>query len=280
MIQSLFSGVSGMLVNQDEMDQIGNNIANANTTGFKATEANFSESFVQLTRAATDNEPVGQSLGLGVQVDNTTTDFSQGVFQTTNVPTDMGINGSGFFTVQSITGINYVTRNGDFIEDNDGNLRTPDGNYLMGVMGTTPPTSPSTGYPPDKIQIPTTITATGSPVVSFAVDSTGTITATGADGSTQTVGFVTLQSYNNDNGLIPIGNGLYQYGTAAGANQYFQASVAGAGTVQTGVLESSNVDLSTEFANMIIAQRGFEASARVITVSDDMLQTITNLKQQ
>jgi flagellar hook protein FlgE len=116
--------------------------------------------------------------------------------------------------------------------------------------------------------------------VSFAVDSTGTITATGADGTTQTIGFITLQTYNNDNGLVPIGNGLYQYGAAAGTNQYYQASVDGTGTIQTGVLESSNVDLSTEFANMIIAQRGFEASARVITVSDDMLQTITNLKTQ
>jgi flagellar hook protein FlgE len=150
----------------------------------------------------------------------------------------------------------------------------------MGVMGTTAPTSPTAGYPPDQIQIPATMTASGSPVVSFTVDPTGTITATGQDGSTETVGFVTLQNYNNDNGLVDVGNSLYQYADAAGTNQFYQASQAGAGTIQTGVLEASNVDLSTEFANMIIAQRGFEASARVITVSDDMLQTVTNLKQQ
>jgi flagellar hook protein FlgE len=280
MIQSLFSGVSGMLANQTEMDVIGNNIANANTTGFKGSDANFTESFEQVSREATANEPVGLGVGLGTEVSSTTTNFNQGVFQTTNVPTDMGINGSGWFTVQSVSGNNYLTRNGDFIEDSSGFLRTPDGSYLMGVMGTTAPTSPTAGYPPDQIQIPTTMTASGSPVVSFAVDSTGAITATGQDGSTETVGFITLQSFNNNNGLVDAGNSLYQYATAAGTNQYFQASQAGAGTIQTGVLEASNVDLSTEFANMIIAQRGFEAAARVITVSDNMLQTVTNLKQQ
>ena len=279
MIESLFSGVSGMLTNQSEMDIIGNNIANANTTAFKSSTADFTESFMQISRAATVNQPVGIGVGLGAQVAGTTTDFSQGVFQTTNVPTDMGINGNGWFTVQTVGGTNLLTRDGDFVEDSNGYLRTPDGGFLMGVMGTTAPTTPTAGTPPDKIQIPATITATGSPVVSFAVDSTGAITATGQDGSTQTVGFITVQKFSNDNGLVNLGSNYYQYAAAAGTDQYYQASQAGAGTIQTGVLEASNVDLSTEFANMIIAQRGFEASAKVITTSDQMLQTVTNLKQ-
>jgi flagellar hook protein FlgE len=278
MLQSLFSGVSGMLANQSEMDVIGNNIANANTTGFKGSTADFTESFLQVSRAATANDPTGLAIGLGAQVNSTETNFSQGVFQTTNVPTDMGINGNGFFAVQSVSGANYVTRNGAFIEDSNGNLRTTDGNFLMGVEGATPPTSPTTGFPPDKIQIPQTM-ASGSPVVSFTVDPTGTITVTGQDGTTAVAGYVTLQNYNNPNGLADIGNSLYTYQVAAGNNQFSQPSNTGTGTIQTGVLEASNVDLSTEFANMIVAQRGFEAAARVITVSDNMLQTVTNLKQ-
>ena len=280
MIQSLFSGVSGMLANQTAMDVIGDNIANANTDGYKSATANFVSSFEQVTSAATANSPVGLQVGLGVNVGSTETNFNQGVFQTTNVPTDMGINGNGFFAVQTVSGTDLVTRDGDFVEDSNGYLRTPDGGFLMGVMGTTAPTTPTAGTPPNKIQIPTTITATSSPVVSFAVDSTGAITATGQDGSTETVGFVTVQKFSNDNGLVNLGSNYYQYAAAAGTDQYYQASQAGAGTIQTGVLEASNVDLSTEFANMIIAQRGFEAAARVITVSDDMLQTVTNLKQQ
>jgi flagellar hook protein FlgE len=258
---------------------IGNNIANANTTAFKASTADFAESFDQVTRSATINQPVGLSVGLGVQVSGTTTNFNQGVFQTTNVPTDMAINGSGWFVVQSVGGTNFVTRNGAFVEDSSGFLRTSNGDFLMGVEGATPPTSPSTGYPPDKIQIPTTV-ASGSPVVSFAVDPTGAVSVTGQDGTTQTVGFVTVQNYNNNNGLVDDGGGLYSYQAAAGTNQYYSGGDSGAGTIQTGVLEASNTDLSTEFANMIIAQRGFEAAARVISVSDNMLQTVTDLKTQ
>lgn len=279
MIQSLFSGVSGMLANQTEMDVIGNNIANANTTAFKSATANFTESFLQVSRAATTNQPVGLGVGLGTQVDSTTTNFNQGVFQTTNVPTDMAINGNGWFAVQSVSGENYVTRNGDFVEDSNGYLRTPDGDYLMGVTGATPPTSPSSGFPPNKIQIPTTV-ASGSPVVSYSVDTTGTITVTGQDGTTQIAGYITLQNYDNNNGLSNAGNSLYSYATAAGANQYFQGASSGTGTIQTGVLEASNVDLSTEFANMMIAQNGFDAAAKVITTSNQMLQTVTNLQMQ
>ena len=278
MIQSLFAGVSAMLADQTDMDVIGNNIANTNTTGFKASTADFSESFTQETRAATANQPVGLGVGLGTQVTSTTTNFGQGVFQTTNVPTDMGINGNGWFAVQDVSGNNYVTRNGDFVEDSTGYLRTPSGDYLMGVMSATAPTSPSTGFPPDKIQIPATLTD-NSPVVSFAVDPTGTITLTGQDGTTQVLGYITVQNYDNDNGLAAAGNSLYTYQAAAGTNQYFQAGTAGAGTVQTGVLEASNVDLSQEFSNMIIAQNGFDAAARVITTSDQMLQTVTQLTQ-
>ena len=119
----------------------------------------------------------------------------------------------------------------------------------------------------------------GSTVVGFTIDTTGAITVTGADGSTQVAGYVTLQNYDNNNGLTDAGNSMYTYQPAAGTNQYYQASTAGVGTVQTGVLEASNVDLSTEFSNMIIAQNGFNAAARVITTSDQMLQTVTQLTQ-
>jgi flagellar hook protein FlgE len=152
----------------------------------------------------------------------------------------------------------------------------------MGVSGATPPTSPSTGFPPDKIQIPATITGVGgatTPVVGFSIDTTGAITVSGQDGTTQITGYITLQNYDNNNGLSDAGNSLYTYTTAAGANQYFQGASSGVGTIQTGVLEASNVNLSSEFSNMMIAQNGFDAAAKVITTSNQMLQTITQLVQ-
>lgn len=280
MIRSLFSGVSGMTANQSEMDVIGNNIANANTIAFKSGRADFAESFQQVSRNATANQPVGVSVGLGAGVMSTTTDYGQGVFQRTNVPSDMAINGDGWFAVQSTSGSNYVTRKGDFVVDSNGYLRTTDGNFLMGTMGSTAPTTPGTGFPPDKIQIPTVIGTTTEPVVSYSIDTTGALTVTGQNGGTEVVGYISLQHYSNNNGLADQGNGLYSYNSAAGTNQYYLGGQSGTGSIETGVLEASNVDLSTEFSNMIIAQRGFEASARVISVSDNMLQTVTNLKQQ
>jgi len=277
MIQSLFSGVSAMLADQSDMDVIGNNIANANTDGFKASRANFTESFLEVTRSATVNQPVGLAVGLGTEVESTAANFSQGVFQTTNVPTDMGVNGNGWFAVQDANGNNYVTRNGNFVEDSNGFLRTPSGDFLMGVNGAAAPASPGTGFPPDQVQIPTTV-ASGSPVVNFTIDKTGTITVTGQDGTTDIAGYITLQNYNNNNGLTDSGNSLYSYTQAAGANQFFVAgSSASIGTIQTGVLETSNVDLSTEFSNMIIAQNGFDAAAKVITTSSNLLQTVDQL---
>ena len=279
MLQSLYSAVSGLQANQTEMGVIGNNIANSNSTGFKSSDAQFVESFDQYSRVASANAPVGTFTGLGTRVDSTVTNFSQGTVQPTNVPTDMALNGNGWFVVQTPSGGNYLTRNGAFTEDSSGYLRTSDGAYLMGTTGATAPTSPTTGFPAGKLQIPAT-TSTNSPVVSFSVDPTGALTVAGQDGSTQVVGYIAVAQYNNNQALQDDGGGLYSYVPAAGTNQYYTGGDSGAATVQSGALEASNVDLSQEFSNMILAQTAFSANARVITVSDSILQTTTNLKQQ
>jgi flagellar hook protein FlgE len=149
----------------------------------------------------------------------------------------------------------------------------------MGTTGATAPTSPTAGFPTGQIQIPAT-TSTNSPVVGFSVDPTGAVTVTGQDGSNQTVGFIAVSQYSDNQALSDQGNGLYAYDPAAGTNEYYTGGSGSAATIQTGVLEASNVDLSTEFANMILAQTAFSANARVITVSDSILQTTTNLKTQ
>ena len=162
MIQSLFSGVSGMLTNQTEMDVIGNNIANANTTAFKGGTANFTESFLA-------GQPLGDRSTIrsdwrsvsARQVDSTTTNFNQGVFPDDQRPFRHGHQRRRFLLrLQSVSGRQLTsTRNGAFVEDSQGFLRTTDGNYPDGVMpAQLPPDQPvSTGFPPDKIQIPTTM---------------------------------------------------------------------------------------------------------------------------
>ncbi len=279
MIRSLYSAVSGMLAHQKRMDIIGNNIANVNTVGFKSSDASFTEAAVQIGRGASVSQPTGLAVGLGATMNTTLTTFTQGAFQRTDVPSQLAISGEGFFGVQNANGDNFITRAGDFLVDSSGYIRSSEGLYLMGLAGTTPPTTPTAGFPPDKMQIPATVGAPAEDVVSYTFGLDGTITAVGSGGTSAIVGYVTLSKYNNDNGRNAVGGNLYAYNPAAGTNQYFQAGIGGAGTVQSGALELSNVDLAKEFSDMIVTQRGFDANARTITTSDEMLQTITTLKR-
>jgi flagellar hook protein FlgE len=279
MIRSLYSGVSGMLNHQLRMDLIGNNISNINTIGFKSSQANFQESFSQISRGATDSSPVGLYVGLGSQALTTQTAFSQGAFQRTDVASDLAIGGDGFFAVVDNGGQNFVTRAGDFIVDKDGYMRTPSGQFLLGFQGTTAPASPTAGFPGWQVQIPTVIGATTERVVNYSVGVDGKIVTVGELGNTETLGFVPIMRYGNANGLKREGSNLYSVTPAAGTNEFFLAGVGGAGSVQSGALELSNVDLAKEFSDMIVTQRGFDANARIITTADEMLQTVTNLKR-
>lgn len=294
MIRSLYSAVSGMLNNQRAMDVIGNNIANANTVAFKDSRTDFADAFYQVSRSATANQPVNNQVGLGSIIVSTPSQFTQGAFQRTDVPTDIAINGDGFFVVQNATATsNALTRAGDFILDQGdatatppvlGYLRTQDGWYVMGNADGPPPTAiPAAGQAiagMDKIYIPVEVAA-GELTSSFNIDSDGTVTAVGQLGTTLVVGYVGIASFPNPNGLIRTGSNRFEYNSSAGdsATAVKTPGNGTAGTLQQGALELSNVDLAEQFSDMIITQRAFDANAKTITTSDEMLQTITNLKR-
>lgn len=293
MIRSLYSAVSGMLNNQRAMDVIGNNIANANTVAFKDSRTDFADAFYQVSRNATSNQPVSNQVGLGSMVVSTPSQFTQGAFQRTDVPSDVAINGDGFFIVQDFTGTsNALTRAGDFTLDSGdatatppvlGYLRTQDGWYVMGDTGGTPPAiaAGSTMAGLDKIYIPLYVDAGGTELTSsYTIDSSGMVTAVGQLGTTLEVGMIGIATYPNPNGLIRTGSNRFSYNSSAGpAGAVYQPGIGMAGTLQQGALELSNVDLAQQFSDMIITQRAFDANAKTITTSDEMLQTITNLKR-
>src|SRR3954453_11342725 len=136
MLRSLFSGISGLRVNQTMLDVTGNNIANANTTGFKSSGTVFQDTLSQMLTAGSAGNPQRGGtnpiqVGLGVQVAGTSGNFTQGSNQTTGRPTDMMINGDGFFVVQQGNNLTY-TRAGSFSWDPQGNLVAPDGKFVMG----------------------------------------------------------------------------------------------------------------------------------------------------
>lgn len=400
MLRSLFSGISGLRSHQTMLDVTGNNIANVNTTGFKASQIQFQDTLSQMLNAASGpQDGVGgqnpAQVGLGVQVAGITTNFTQGASQLTGRSTDMMISGDGFFVVRQGTQ-QYYTRAGSFDFDSTGQMVLPgDGAMVQGwaadangVIDTSRPvgdikvgvgtvmpakattrtpfsgnlqadaavdktktvsvkaydalgnarevelsfTKTATGWtmratdgteslPADPADPPIAITfdAAGQPTFaettftlsgvtvdltgitglagvdtiaadkqdgyaagileSFTLGSDGTINGAFSNGLKQDLGRIAMASFTNPSGLSKAGGSLFTTTVNSGDPQIGSAGTGGRGTMSSGSLEMSNVDLSTEFTQLIIAQRGFQANSRVITTSDEVLQELVNLKR-
>jgi len=282
------SGVSAMETFEKGLEVIGNNIANVNTTGFKAGTVSYADSFSNVLQASTPAPSSGTGsdqdtieVGTGVSLQSTTTNFGQGSLSQTGVPTDLGISGNGYFVVRNPTdSTEMVTRAGNFSIDSNGYLIDAEGDRVQGLTGGSAGTAPSTvgdiklGTPP-----------TGTTLQSYAFDSTGNLVETYSDGSTATTNQVLLMNFTDPGALQSVGNNNFVGMTAAnpttGSLTLSSAnapSANGLGTIQSGTLELSNVDLTNEFANLITTQRSFEAGSRLITVSDTLLEDIVNLK--
>lgn len=298
MLRSLYSGVSGMKNLQVKMDVVSNNIANVNTTGFKSSRVMFQDMMNQTVANAT--APEGNSggvnakqIGLGVQVGSIDTMTGTGAPQTTGRALDIYISGSGYFAVQGSGAdpVTYYTRDGAFVRDSTGNLTNTSGMKVLGrtSVNVSSPTeydsnNPNVGISESgttgPIVIPSTITVEGQ-VVNFstmAVDANGLVTAKYGD-KTYTMGKIAIATFNNSDGLEHAGGNNYIVSNNSGAAIIAGAGDNGSGKLQPGALEMSNVDLSTEFTEMIIASRAYQANSRSITTSDEMLQELINLKR-
>lgn len=286
MLRSLFTGISGLSAHQQMLDVTANNIANVNTTGYKSSSVEFEDTLSQTisggggaTATAGGTNPV--QIGLGVQVVGTRMDFTQGSNQATGVKSNMLINGDGFFAVVK-NGQPMYTRNGNFAVDDQGHLVTPDGAELVGNI-TDPSTTPAT-VTNGPITLPLASNTPPGTWIDYNIQPDGTIT--GVDASGQPVDIddnpltatskslkIDMETFSNPDGLERAGNSLYMR-TAASGNP----TSTGVGTITTGYVEMSNVDLSKELTNLIISERGFQANSKVITTSDEVLQTLVNLK--
>jgi flagellar hook protein FlgE len=283
MIRSLNSGVSGLQQFQEKMDVIGNNIANVNTTGYKAARVDFADSFSDTLRgstaatAGTSGTP-GMQIGTGVMTESIKSLFSQGALVRTGYQTDMMVSGEGFFIVRDpLTDVQFVTRAGNFRRDTNGFLVTDSG---FRVQGFSDPALTTLG----DIQID----ATGRPNTSdpaatmtgWSVSEDGQIRVKLSDGTEYTRGQILLQGFTDPQMLVKEGNNLYSgMGAAGPLAAPATPGTNGVGRIESGALELSNVDLANEFSNMITAQRAFQANARIISTSDEMLQELVNLKR-
>ncbi len=301
MIKSMYSGVSAIKANQAKMDTIANNVANSSTTGFKKSIERFQDALsMAITSANSPTNTIGGSnigqVGLGVKVSEISKLMNQGALQLTGRPTDLAINGEGFFMVGSglPTGVitidpankNILTnasnieilysRDGSLSIDSQGYLVTADGLRVLGYQadlatGTVSNTNLSFMSIPDVVNI----AGTDYKTLDFNISKDGTITASLENGTNVVLGQLSLATFTNKEGLDAQGNNKFRPTVNTGNPQITNVDAQ----IIQNAIEMSNVDLSEEFVDMIVTTRSFQAASKIITTSDDLLQEIINLKR-
>lgn len=270
MLRSLYSGISGLRNHQVRMDTVGNNISNVNTTGFKSGRVNFQDS---LSQYYSNNAAIGQNqVGTGMKVASINNNYTQGAMQATGRTLDMAIQGDGFFVVRGGGGNELYTREGLFFIDMNGYIVNSNGLRLQGGA--------AAGTPGNQdIQV---VLAAGQKIATLSISSTGVITGTDTSGANLNITNpqISLANFANRDALKKEGGSTYSANpNTSGPAEYIVPSAASNNTVNSGYLEMSNVDLSQEMVDMMTTQRGFQANARTITVSDSLLEELVNLKR-
>jgi flagellar basal-body rod protein FlgG len=271
-IAALNSAATGLKALSTEIDVSANNLANAETNGFKASRVNFEDlMYMELkqpgvTSGAGGNgelSPAGIFVGLGTKISNTQLDLTQGSPSSTDSPLDVAIQGDGFFRVKVMDSLGdgtAYTRNGNFFINANGNL-------VLGV---------GDGYqlvPPIKIP-------PGTTADQISISQQGVISITPPNATAKvTVGQLQLSDFPNPQGLKLLGGSLYQQTDASGAPITGDPEQNGTGMVVQGYLETSNVDPVKELVNLIQIQRAFELNSQSIQAADQALQTIANLRK-
>ncbi|MBU1863489.1 MAG: flagellar basal-body rod protein FlgG [Candidatus Omnitrophica bacterium] len=258
MQRALFTAATGMRAQQLNVDIISNNLANVNTTGYKKSRVDFEDLLYQIikapgTEAAAGVEtPSGIQIGLGVRPAAIQKHFTQGIFMLTENPLDLVIEGEGFFQVATPNGdINY-TRDGSFRLDSAGQVVTANGFFL----------EPAITIPSDTTEI------------TIGIDGTVSVLQGGSTTPT-TVGQIDIAQFPNNGGLLALGKNLFAETTASGSPTTGTPGENGLGSINSGYLEGSNVQVVEELVNLIIAQRAYESNSKAIQAADQMLQ-LTN----
>ncbi|BAJ81269.1 MULTISPECIES: flagellar basal-body rod protein FlgG [Acidiphilium] len=260
-MRALDIAATGMQAQQTNVEVISNNIANMTTTGYKAQRVAFQDLLYQDLRRAGSNSsdagtivPSGTQIGLGVKTAAIYRIDQQGNLQQTNNTLDMAISGNGWFQVTLPSGQTAYTRDGTFGLSPNGTIVTADGYVVQ-----------------PGIQIPTnatnvTINASGQVQVSLPGQT-----------APQTVGQLQLAVFPNDAGLAAQGGNLFLQTAASGNPVTGAPSAPGFGTVMQGFVENSNVNVVSEVTDLITAQRAYDMNSQVVTATNQMLSTLTQL---
>jgi len=262
MIRALWTAASGMQAQQLNIDVVANNLANASTTGFKKSRADFQDLMYQTektTGAPSTNAttiPTGIQVGLGVKPAAVTKIFTTGNITQTGNELDLAIQGDGFLQVQQSDGSTAYTRAGSLKRDGQGRVVTSDGSPIL-----------------PELLIPSNATR-----VTVGNDGTVSVQQAGQTAAT-TVGTLQLASFTNPSGLNAIGKNLFLPTDSSGTATTGTAGQNGLGTLEQGFVEMSNVSIMEEMVSMIVGQRAYEINSKAITAADEMLQQAAGLKR-
>ncbi|MBV8520767.1 MAG: flagellar basal-body rod protein FlgG [Acetobacteraceae bacterium] len=259
-MRALYTAASGMSAQQLNLDTIANNLANSSTAGFRQRRLQFQDMIYQnlVTPGAAQSQQTvsaGLQIGLGTKSSATEVIMTQGDLNQTNNPLDMAIQGTGFFQVQRPDGTIAYTRAGSFHLNNQGTIVTADGDPLI-----------------PNITIPANATA-------VTITQYGVVNATlpGQQNPTQ-LGQIQLATFVNPGGLASQGSNLLTATLSSGEPVTGNpGGPEGLGTLQQGYLENSNVDVVSEFVQMVLAQRAYESNSKVIRAADDMYSQVNNM---
>ncbi len=297
MMAGMYAAISGLDANQAMLNESANDLANVNTVAYKGASVTFADSLTQVMHGASGPTSSNggsnpEQIGLGVQVNATINEMSEGSFQTTNNPLDVAIEGNGFLRVgpgapkeaeltKGLPAAPNYTRAGDLTTDAGGYLTTQSGEYVIGRNAVVV-TETATGdtYEPGKedtfILIPP-----GSSNVAIGED--GSVSYTDENKESKqylqrvTAGYLSLATFPNESGLERLGGSQWARTANSGAPLVSTPDTPGYGSTIGGELEQSNVDLATEMTNMITAERGYQANSRVISTADEMLGTLVTM---
>ena len=262
MMQSLYTASTGMLAMQTQIDTTANNISNVNTIGFKKSRAEFADLMYHVMEYAgtstsdTTKSPTGIEVGLGVRPTAINKIFSEGSLKQTDNQLDMAITGQGFFKMELPDGTEVYSRNGAFKIDSNGTVVNSDG-YVL---------TPQIVIPPDATN------------VSVGTDGTVSVVQSGQTQAT-VIGQITTTNFINPAGLHSMGDNLYIDTDSSGQPVEGTPGIDGLGLIRQGFVELSNVELVVELTDLITGQRAYDANSKVITTSDEMLQTVNGLKR-
>lgn len=261
MMRSLYTASTGMHAQQLNVDTLAHNIANVNTTGYKRQRVEFQDLLYQTIKRPTVSdeliEPVGVSVGLGVRPSAIDIMTGQGNLQPTGNPLDLAISGgNAYFRVYGPGDQELYTRDGSFKLDAEGNLVTSGGNLVAGV---------------DALEA-------GAYDILVEKDGRVTYKVSGSD-EIQEAGQLELVTFMNPSGLEKLGGNLYRATDTAGEAVDWDPEADSTITLESGYLESSNVQIVEEMVGLITAQRAYEINSKVVQSVDEMLQTTTNLRR-